>query len=428
MNMEKLCYLKNAITMIEKCIPDNMNVEQIASECFISPRQLYRDFYSLTGHKINEYIRKRRLSRALNLLRYSKMSMADISYLCGYSSQSALCKVIKYYLGMTPTEYKNGAYEYYFPVINSDVYRQIEVKTETIPKTISIHFYHKILIGIENLAIEYWQSIAGEYKGRIFGRNEKQCGNQFCYELRIEYSKDNMKLIQNSKFKVSSINPSIKCSYATTIVKNNESEINSAWNYLYTRWLKNSMYEQDKTAYFEEYISKNRKINKLILYLPVIPRINYFKMSITSCGERLFMVSTKEGTNSEKLASDIVMNFVAKQYPHLLETQKEYYVSKSNDVSTCGISINKSRYIPDDGSISLLTIQSGVYAVLEGTCFGGSCEYETLLLQWIIENGYELVDRPYTIYDISNGMKRNQLVVKSYARIKWQKNIRQSIL
>lgn len=426
--MEKLFYLKNAITMIEKSIADKMNIEQIACQCFISPRQFYRDFYSLTGHTINEYIRKRRLSRALSLLRYSNMSMVDISCLCGYSSQAALCQVIKYYLGMTATEYKNSTYEYYFPVINSDVFRQIEVKTETIPKTISMHFYHNKLIGIENMAIEYWQSIAGEYKGRVFGRNEKQCGNKFCYELRIEYSEDNMNLIQNSKFKLSSINPSIKCSYATTIVKNNESEINSAWNYIYARWLKNSMYEQDKTSYYEEYVLKDRKVSKLILYLPVIPRINYFKISITSFGERLFMVSTKEGANSEKLASDIVMSFIAKQYPHLLETQKEFYASKSNDICTCGISINESRYIPDDGSLSILAIQSGMYAVFEGTCFGGSCEYETILQQWLIENGYEVEDRPFTIYDISNGMKRNELVVKSYARIKWQKNIRQSSL
>jgi AraC family transcriptional regulator len=424
--MEKLFYLKNAITIIEKCISDKMNINRLACECFISPRQFYRDFYSLTGHTINEYIRKRRLSRALNLLRYSKMSMADIACLCGYSSQAAFCQTVKYYLNMTATEYKNNTSQYYFPVFNSNDFRQIEVKTETIPKTISIHFYDNKLSGIENRAIEYWHSIAAHYKGRIFGRNEKQCGNRFCYELMIEYSDENMTLIQNSKLKVSSINPSIKCSFATTIVKNNEQEINAAWDYLYTHWLKNSMFEQDKTPYFEEYLFKNSKNSKLILYLPVIPRLSYFKINVTPCGDKLFIVSTKKGINSEKLASDIVINFIAKQYPHLLETQKEYYVSKSYDNCTCGMRVNESRYIPDDGSISLLTIQNGMYASLEGACFGGSCEYENILMQWIIENGYEADDKPFTIYDISKGMKRNELVVKSYIKIKWQKNIRQS--
>lgn len=423
--MEKVFYLKNAIILVEKCISDKMNIEQIARECFVSPRQFYRDFYSLTGHTVNEYIRKRRLSKALNLLRYSRMNTADISCLCGYSSQAALCQTIKYYLGITATEYKNSTCQYFFPKFDSDVFRQIEVKAENIPKTISVLFYHPKLTGIENRAIGYLQSVVPAYKGRIFGRNEKQCGNQFCYELMIEYSETNMALLQNSSFQISSVKPSVRHTFACTIVKNSEPEINAAWDYLYGHWMKNSMFTQEDSSYFEEYLLKKGKISKLILYLPVIPRVNYHKINISFCEDRLFMVSAKRGINSEKSASDTLMDFIARQYPYLLETQKEYYVSKRYDICTCGIGIKESRYIPDDGSISLLTVPQGVYAVLEGGCFGGNCEYETVLLQWITENGYETEAEPFTIYDTSNGMKPNELIVKSYVKIKWQKNIRQ---
>ena len=417
--MEKLFYLKTAITVIEKCITDKVAVEQIAKECYVSPRQLYRDFYSLTGHTINEYVRKRRLSRALSLLRYTNMSIIDIAYQCGYSSQAAFCKTLKYYLDMTASEYRNNSIQYFFPVFNCDNYRQIEVLTETIPETISIHFYHRQLNGIENRALDYWFSIAPNYTGRIFGRNEKQYGKQFCYELRVEYSEDTMSLIQNSRFKVSSVNSPMRCAYATTIVKNNLNDINLAWNYLYTYWLTHSMFEQDSNVYFEEFILRNSIVNKLILYLPVIPRINYFKINIISCEDRLFLVSTKKGSKSEKLASDQVVNFIAQQYPYLLETQKEYYVSKNNDSYTCGIRLNEKRYIMDDGSLSLLTIPEGVYAVIEGSNFGGN-EYETILMQWVNENGFKPLDMPFTIYDVSSGNNHNELMLKSYIRLKWQ--------
>ncbi len=426
-NMQKLFYLKSAISIIEECITNKMSVEQIANECFISSRQFYRDFYSLTGHTVNEYIRKRRLSRALNLLRFSKMSVADIAYTCGYSSQAALCKVIKYYLNLTATEYKNSTFHYFFPVYNFNAFRQIEVKSKTIPKTIAIHFYDNKLRGLENRAIECWQAIAPNYQGSIFGRNEKQCGNQFCYELMVEYSDANMVLIQSSRFKISSVKPSFRCTFANTIVKNNEQEIIAAWDYLYWYWMKNSMFRQDNFPYFEEYILKKGRIYQLVLCLPVIPCINYHKINITSCEDRLYMVSTKKGINPEKSAAETITEFISKQYPYLLETQKEYYVSKNGDVCTCGIRINENRYIPDDGSISMLAISRGVYAVMDGACFEDTSEYDTTLLQWIAENGYEAEEKPFTIYDISNGIKQSEIITKLYVRIKWQKNIRQPV-
>lgn len=421
--MEKIQYLKNAINLIEENISTKIYVEQLARECYVSPRQFYRDFYSITGHTINEYIRKRRLSKSLNFIRYTKMSIIDIAYHCGYSSEAALCKTIKYYINMTPTEYRNSSYQYYFPVFNCDDFMQIEIKTEKIPKTLSILYYQTQLIGIESRAVAYWYSIAPHYKGRIFGRNEMQKGNQFCYEIMIEHSDDIINLLKNKNISIYKINPSAEGQYATTTVNNSEKNIIYAWDYLYNYWMKYSMFEQDVTPYFEEYVRKKDIVTKLILYLPVITRIHYFRINIVSCEDRLFIVSTKKGVNSEKLASNDLVSFIVKQYPYLLESQKEYYVCKENVTCTCGIRINESRYISNDGSISLLTIPKGFYAVVEGACFGGS-EYEFILRQWVKENGYEPIDAPFTIYDVSKGRNKKEVVVQSFIRLKWQKNIR----
>jgi len=42
--------------------------------------------------------------------------------------------------------------------------------------------------------------------------------------------------------------------------------------------------------------------------------------------------------------------------------------------------------------MNLLTVPKGLYAVLEGSCFGSGEEYEYVLLQWLAENGFEVTD------------------------------------
>ena len=62
---------------------------------YASHAKLYRSFYSLTGHSVKEYVRKRRLSNALALIKTSDMGLADIAFQCGYSSHQALCRAVR---------------------------------------------------------------------------------------------------------------------------------------------------------------------------------------------------------------------------------------------------------------------------------------------------------------------------------------------
>jgi len=113
--MESKSDIHATVKTIEQNISGKLSVESLSSECFVSPRQLYRDFYSHTGHSINEYVRKRKLSSALGLLKHSDMPFSDVAYACGYSSVQALCRSMKTSLHLTPTQYRNGAEFVYFP-------------------------------------------------------------------------------------------------------------------------------------------------------------------------------------------------------------------------------------------------------------------------------------------------------------------------
>lgn len=97
---------------------------------------------------------------------------------------------------------------------------------------------------------------------RIFGRNGKQIGNQFCYEVMTE------KDVTDSDC-TCDLCAGKTGTYATCVVNYNEQDINNGWNYLYNIWLSASMFEQSGEGYFEEYLFFKGKPRKLKLYLPI---------------------------------------------------------------------------------------------------------------------------------------------------------------
>jgi len=410
-------YLKKALTFIENNLGDPIAVEQLAGECYVSPRQFYRDFYSLTGHSVQEYIRRRRLSKALQMVKYSDMDLSAIAYAYGYSSQAAFCRTVKAFLNRTPKAYKTEAYHYYFPVFSSGMGIQIEVKSEQFPVMLAVYYYDRQLAGMEDRAVQEFLSLCPDYNGKLLGRNEKQAGRRFCYELQVEFSEAMRERLQHSIFVVQGIHPAMNRLYAKTIVKNIETDINQAWDYLYSQWMKNSMFEQDDTPYFEQYVLAGGKVQKLILHLPLRERTGYPAISMKTYPDRLYLASTQQGAQAEKAAADVLTDFLTNQYPYLLETQKEYYVSGKSGVCTCGILLSDSRYIPDDGSVFVLTVPGGLYAVMESLCYGNRRDEEAILAGWLDENGLQQEGEAFTIFDASGGSEPGDIRVRSYLKM-----------
>ena len=107
--------LEPLFAALEHNIAESLSVERLAGAGPLSRSQLYRDFYSVTGHTASEYIRRRRLSNALALIKTSQFPLADIAYQCGFSSQQALNRAVRQTVGMTPLAYKNSEAWYFFP-------------------------------------------------------------------------------------------------------------------------------------------------------------------------------------------------------------------------------------------------------------------------------------------------------------------------
>jgi AraC family transcriptional regulator len=73
----------------------------------VHPVHLSREFHKHFHVTIGEYIRKRRIEQASELLSHSDLSLVAIASTCGFSDQSHFCALFKKHSGMTPAQFRN---------------------------------------------------------------------------------------------------------------------------------------------------------------------------------------------------------------------------------------------------------------------------------------------------------------------------------
>ncbi len=83
-----------------------IEVTRIAEELDLNPDYLSHLFSVQEKTTITEYIRKEKVRRGENLLRYSEYKIREISYYLGFCSQSHFSRVFRSINGMTPNQYR----------------------------------------------------------------------------------------------------------------------------------------------------------------------------------------------------------------------------------------------------------------------------------------------------------------------------------
>lgn len=409
--MDKPSRFQKVIGYIEEHLQEEIPLEQAAQAGFTSLMQLYRDFYAYTGHSVKEYIRKRRLSNALALIRCSELPLAEIAYTCGYSSQQAMCKAVKSAVAMTPLEYKRSENSYYFPRYDSTAARQVTVSAETFPATVGACFYHPRLQGIEEAAVAALRAALPDYRGRIFGRNGRQQGNRFSYELRVEHTPQTAEgLLSTGAFREAALYPGNTLTVARTIVRNEEPEIVAAWNYLYSDWLKSSMFREDREPYFEEFLGRNNRVNRLALILPVAKRRDYERISLIQSTGMLFLACTREGSDGERAAAHAVMSYLAVYRPQAARTAATFFIAKNERAVTCGVKLEEALDLPAGSGLTLLELPAGSYAVLETGSSGEGLVLGERLKGWVRDHGLRPGGPAFAIYEYEGGYDPKQMI------------------
>jgi len=372
---------------------------------YASRRQKYRNAYNATGHTMKEYTRKRQLSNALAMIKASEIPLAEIAYLCGFSSQQALCRSVKARLGITPTEYKSGDTYYFFPSYKAGISQTVTVAAEQIPDTVCFKFYNQKNEQIEDEAIKSFFAEIPRYTGRIFGRNGKHC-----YELYLtetEYKHIN-------GFTFCGIKSGFTERLATTVVNYNEKAINAAWDNLYNKWLPTSMFQTTDNSFFEEYNIKNGKPVKLKLCIPIKKREEEMTLTIIQNPKLCFVVASAIGYNAEKDAAIKIIEFMNDKSIGFVSS-REFLVAVKNGEHTCGIKVNPGFDIINEGFQKFETSEN-YYAVLKSNVIGDYNLYVNMLYSFVEENNLNVEnDSIFAVYDADNGYENPTM--KLYIKI-----------
>jgi len=100
-------FLYKSIRIIEEHLMDeNFKIDEFASEMNVSKTVLHRKFKTLIGETPTLFIRNVKLHRAVNMLKETDLSVAEIAYLTGFTQSHYFIKCFKDLFGDTPKNFR----------------------------------------------------------------------------------------------------------------------------------------------------------------------------------------------------------------------------------------------------------------------------------------------------------------------------------
>lgn len=389
-------YMYRAVAYIEEHLYEDISLQGLADSLYVSYMQLYRDFYIITGHSLKEYIRKRRLSNALALVKHSDRTVTDIAYACGFGSQQSFCKAVKNWIHMSPMAFKKSEIHFVFPPCDIRANRHVTVMNVNLPKRLKLYFYDSQRAGIEKKALACLYDILPDFRGRLFGRNQKDGiytgDNRFCYALYLTDYAPYVDRFRDSAFEVAGEEPETagKGIFVTTTVRHDADEIREAWDYLYAAWLPHSMFRYTDEDYFEEYYAQGRKLR---LYLPIAKKETVIRIGVER-DDAVYLLS--EGKDEES-ASRRVVSFLQKYHPEML-WGAACYVKKTEAGCICGVKVPQKVGFREGAPLSLQLPQEK-QLVLQMSYPCDEEGHRQLLFRWAAENGFSVAAESfYTVY------------------------------
>ena len=97
--------IERVIKYIKENLDSELSLESVSAYANLSPIHFHNCFRSSTGRTLHEYVEEKRIKRAMELLTSTDMTLTEIAYACGFSSQSYFSFVFKRKMQMTPREY-----------------------------------------------------------------------------------------------------------------------------------------------------------------------------------------------------------------------------------------------------------------------------------------------------------------------------------
>jgi len=108
-NKFEISFMKKVNEVVEENYTSpEFNVNQLAEKMNMSRAGFYRKFVSITVILPKNYITSFRINKTTELIKKGEESLSNISYLCGFNSQSMFSVTFKKEKGVTPLQYKKS--------------------------------------------------------------------------------------------------------------------------------------------------------------------------------------------------------------------------------------------------------------------------------------------------------------------------------
>lgn len=158
--------IQNTVDYIEEHLQEEIHIEDLAQIASLSPFYYQRLFKRLVKKTVNEYIKLRRLARAIEELDTEQNRILDIAVKYGFSSHANFTRAFKETYGITPESYKKT-----HPLLNTFIKPQIAMHYTLIDEGVPL-IAGSIILEIQKKTLtqpEYYIGIASkvEIAGQI---------------------------------------------------------------------------------------------------------------------------------------------------------------------------------------------------------------------------------------------------------------------
>ena len=105
--------IEKALRYIDENLTEELSLENVAKTVPLSPIHFHNLFKKLVGKTLREYVEEKRIKKAIEHFETTDKTLTQISYECGFSSQSYFSYVFKRKIGRTPRNYMKDMYDRY---------------------------------------------------------------------------------------------------------------------------------------------------------------------------------------------------------------------------------------------------------------------------------------------------------------------------
>ncbi|MDR1160277.1 MAG: AraC family transcriptional regulator [Syntrophomonadaceae bacterium] len=96
------------LAYISDNLDKSLNVEELAAKVALSPDYFTRRFRKETGYTPHQYVLLSRINAAKHFLKSGDLTVKEVAFSCGFSSESGFCISFKHIMGMSPTDYRES--------------------------------------------------------------------------------------------------------------------------------------------------------------------------------------------------------------------------------------------------------------------------------------------------------------------------------